>query len=76
MLGYQDRGAALPAEFAQRIVPGNNGMFQATVVSGGQIIGTWKRTGRGSAQTVLATPFTSFPDPVQAAIPRLYSAFP
>ncbi|MGH3775339.1 MAG: DNA glycosylase AlkZ-like family protein [Pseudonocardiaceae bacterium] len=30
MLGYQDRGAALPAEFAQRVVPGNNGMFQPT----------------------------------------------
>jgi hypothetical protein len=76
MLGYQDRGAALPAEFAQRIVPGNNGMFQSTVVADGKIIGTWKRTGRGAKQTVLATPFTSFPNTVHDAITRLYDALP
>ena len=33
VLGYQDRRAALPAEFADRIVPGGNGMFRPTVVS-------------------------------------------
>ncbi|MGH3881871.1 MAG: winged helix DNA-binding domain-containing protein [Pseudonocardiaceae bacterium] len=76
MLGYQDRGAALPAEFAQRVVPGNNGMFQPTVVADGEIIGTWKRTGRGSKKVVLATPFTSFSSTVQEAVPRLYDAFP
>ncbi len=76
MLGYQDRGAALPAEFAQRIVPGNNGMFLPTVIADGEVIGTWKRTGRGPKQAVLATPFTSFSNPVQHAIPRLYNALP
>lgn len=76
MLGYQDRGAALPAEFAQRVVPGNNGMFQSTVIADGQVIGTWKRTGRGAKQTVLATPFTSFSDTVQDTVPRLYDALP
>ena len=40
MLGYQDRGAALPAEFIQRIVPGNNGMFQPTVIADGEVVGT------------------------------------
>jgi hypothetical protein len=76
ILGYQDRGAALPAEFAQRVVPGNNGMFQSTVIADGEIIGTWKRTGRGSKQTVLATPFTSFSSTVHDAVPRLYDALP
>ncbi|MGH3798452.1 MAG: DNA glycosylase AlkZ-like family protein, partial [Pseudonocardiaceae bacterium] len=76
LLGYQDRGAALPREFAQRIVPGNNGMFQPTVIADGQVIGTWKRTGRGAEQTVLATPFTSFSSTVHDAIPRLYDALP
>lgn len=76
MLGYQDRGAALPAEFAKRIVPGNNGVFQPTVVAGGQVVGTWRRTGRGSKQAVLATPFTTFSSEVQDAIPRLYEALP
>lgn len=76
MLGYQDRGAALPAEFAQRIVPGNNGMFHPTVIADGEVIGTWKRTGRGANQTVLATPFTSFSSTVHDAVPRLYDALP
>ncbi|MGH3906920.1 MAG: winged helix DNA-binding domain-containing protein [Pseudonocardiaceae bacterium] len=76
LLGYQDRGAALPAAFAQRVVPGNNGMFQSTVIADGEVIGTWKRTGRGAKQTVLATPFTSFSDTVQDAIPPLYDALP
>lgn len=76
MLGYQDRGAALPAEFAQRVVPGNNGMFQPTVVADGEVIGIWKRTGRGSKKTVLATPFTSFSSMVQDAVPRLCDALP
>ncbi len=76
MLGYQDRGAALPAEFAQRIVPGNNGMFQPIVIADGEVVGTWKRTGRGSKQTVAATPFTSFSSTVQDTIPLLYDTLP
>ena len=76
VLGYQDRGAALPAEFAERVVPGNNGMFAPTVVAGGRVIGTWKRAGRGAGQTALATPFTSFSPTVQDAIPRRYRALP
>lgn len=72
MLGYQSRGIALPAEFAQRIVPGNNGMFLATVVAAGQVVGTWKR----NKKTVLAAPFTSFTDKVQHAVERAYSALP
>lgn len=75
VLGYGDRGAALPAEFAQRIVPGNNGMFKPTVVEAGQIVGTWKRTGRRK-QPVTATPFTAFSPAVADAIPELYAALP
>lgn len=53
MLGYRDRSAALLLEHNERIVPGGNGMFFSTVVSDGQVIGTWKRTAR-KAGTVLA----------------------
>lgn len=74
MLGYQDRSAALPAEFAARIVPGGNGMFQATVVEAGQVVGTWKRTGRGPRQTVLATPFTAFSAGITDEFLSLYQA--
>ena len=44
VLGYQDRHAQLGEGWMQRIVPGGNGMFLPTVVSNGEIVGTWKRT--------------------------------
>jgi hypothetical protein len=76
VLGYGDRSAVVPAEFAQRIVPGNNGMFRATVVYRGQIVGTWKWTGRGVKRTVEVDPFTAFPKKVAAAIPKAAAALP
>lgn len=76
ILGYADRGAALGAEFANRIVPGANGVFRPTVVSAGQVVGTWKHTGRGARRTVSATAFTSFPDAVAEAIPQVHATLP
>ncbi|MDP9020750.1 MAG: winged helix DNA-binding domain-containing protein [Actinomycetota bacterium] len=76
ILGYQDRRATVPAELADRIVPGANGMFRPTVVSDGQVVGTWKHTGRGAKRTVEATPFSSFPEWVAEAIPQVYAGLP
>ena len=76
LLGYGDRSASLPAEFAAQIVPGGNGMFRPTVVADGQVVGTWRTVGRGSARTVEATPFTTFSAKVAAAIPRRHAALP
>jgi hypothetical protein len=76
ILGYADRGAVLPTEFADRIVPGGNGMFRPTVVSDGQVVGTWKHTGRGAKRTVVATPFVAFPDEVAETIPEVYATLP
>jgi hypothetical protein len=76
MLGYGDRTAALPAQFADRIVPGGNGMFRSTVVCAGQVVGTWVRTGRGPGRTLQATAFTQFSKEVEAALPRLYDLLP
>jgi hypothetical protein len=74
VLGYGDRGAVLAPEFADRIVPGGNGMFRPTVVSDGRITGTWRYTGSGARRTVTAEPFTVFPDDVLAALPQLGTA--
>lgn len=52
LLGYSDRSGALPPEFAQRIVPGNNGMFLPTAIVGGQVVGTWKRRDSARKSTV------------------------
>jgi hypothetical protein len=68
VLGYRDRTTILAPEFAERIVPGNNGMFRPTVVLDGQIVGTWQWTGRGAKRTVTATPFTGFSSAVTADI--------
>lgn len=46
LLGYTDRAPQLPPEHFDRIVPGRNGMFLATVVEGGRVRGTWKRGAR------------------------------
>ena len=76
MLGYQDRSAALPGEWAERIIPGNNGMFQPTVIAQGRVVGTWKRTGRGAKQTLNATAFTEFAEAVESDLPTLFAALP
>jgi hypothetical protein len=44
LLGYKDRSRMVADEHKQAIIPGNNGMFQATVVRAGRVVATWKRT--------------------------------
>ncbi|WP_091563346.1 winged helix DNA-binding domain-containing protein [Arthrobacter sp. ok362] len=51
LLGYTDRSLVLPPEHADKIVPGGNGVFKKTIVSGGQVIGTWARAGIGKTGT-------------------------
>jgi hypothetical protein len=76
VLGYGDRTAVVPAEFAARIVPGSNGIFRATVVHRGQVVAVWRWNGRGAKRTVSVEPFTELPDVVAAAIPGLAASLP
>ena len=62
LIGYKDRGAVLAAEHAHRIVPGNNGIFQPTIVVDGRIVGTWKRKLKKTAIEVTFHPFTQLGD--------------
>ncbi|MEP6478767.1 MAG: winged helix DNA-binding domain-containing protein [Rhodoglobus sp.] len=71
LLGYQDRSAALPQEYADRIVPGNNGVFQPTIVSNGRVVGTWRRTEK--AKAVLVEP-QSFDVPTKKTTAGVASA--
>jgi hypothetical protein len=57
LLGYQDRTPVLAPEFADRIVPGANGIFKPLIVSQGRIAGTWRRTANGTRVTIEAQPF-------------------
>jgi hypothetical protein len=75
-LGYGDRSAVLDPRFADRIVPGGNGMFRPTVVSDGRILGTWKYTGTGARRTVTTIPFETFPRDVEARIADAIARLP
>ncbi|RGE20061.1 winged helix DNA-binding domain-containing protein [Leucobacter sp. wl10] len=46
LLGYAVRDAQLAPEHFERIVPGRNGVFLATVVHRGRVAGTWRRNAR------------------------------
>jgi Winged helix DNA-binding domain len=59
LLGYQDRGAPLSSELSNAIVPGNNGIFQPTIVVDGEIVGTWRLT--KSAKQKVVEPFVHLP---------------
>ncbi len=66
----------MPPEYADRLAPGANGMFRSTVVSAGEVVGTWKHVGRGANRMVEATPFEVFADDVAEAIPQVYAGLP
>ncbi|WP_166785451.1 winged helix DNA-binding domain-containing protein [Cryobacterium cryoconiti] len=67
LLGYQDRSQALPAEAARLVVPGKNGIFLPIIVSGGQVIGTWRRAVRRNEVAVTAEPFVPLDDAAKQA---------
>lgn len=62
VIGYQDRSAVLADEYAGKIVPGNNGIFQPMIVAGGQVIGTWKRKLKRKTMDVTLHPFVPLGD--------------
>lgn len=57
LLGYSDRSAQVAAENSERVVPGSNGMFMSTIVSNGEVIGTWRRTIAPKTVTIESLPF-------------------
>ncbi len=56
LLGYKDRSLMLDPQHMQAVVPGGNGVFQATLVRDGRVIGTWKRTTGATRTVVTVTP--------------------
>jgi len=57
LLGYTDREAVLDQANFERIVPGRNGMFRATVVEDGRVVGVWTRTARAKSTRIQVEPF-------------------
>lgn len=68
MLGYKDRSAILEPIHAQKIVPGNNGIFNPTLVIEGKVVGVWKRTFKKDAVIVTVSPFDTLSETYHPAI--------
>jgi hypothetical protein len=56
LLGWRDRGFAVPAAHARRVHPGG-GILRATATADGRVVGTWKARRRGGRLTVELEPF-------------------
>jgi hypothetical protein len=70
LLGYADRSAQLDPRYADRVVPGGNGMFLPMAVVRGRVVGTWTRTERSRDVRVTVRPFV----PIDAAAVRALDA--
>ena len=75
LLGYADRSAVLDPQYANHIVPGGNGIFYPTIVSKGQIVGTWQRTFKKGAVVITAQPFTTLQSDEQEAFAHAAERF-
>ena len=52
LLGFKDRSLMVDAAGMEAVIPGKNGIFRATIVREGRVVGTWKRTIGAKAVTV------------------------
>ena len=68
ILGYGTRWMTIPNEHAEELVPGNNGVFRKSIISGGTAVGFW-RPGRKQPTVEL------FNQPTPAFERRLAKAF-
>jgi hypothetical protein len=75
LLGYQDRLAPLAPEHSQRTVPGNNGIFLPTIVAGGRVVGTWRRTPRSKATIIAPEHFETASDAQHSAFARAAAGY-
>ena len=76
VLGYADRTCTVPAAFSDFLVPGGNGVFRPTVLTGGRAVATWRTTGRGARRSVQVEPFTELTPEVLAAAEAAWSELP
>ncbi|MEU7803181.1 winged helix DNA-binding domain-containing protein [Micromonospora arborensis] len=70
LLGYRDRTLMLDPAHQAAVVPGNNGIFQATVVRAGRVVGVWKRKIGRTAVTVTIQPLTTLDAATRALVER------
>ncbi|HJE50631.1 MAG TPA: winged helix DNA-binding domain-containing protein [Tessaracoccus flavescens] len=76
ILGYQDRLFAMNAEEHTKLVPGNNGVFQKSVVVGGRVRGLWRRGGRPGKRALAVDGFAGLTDAAEKKLGKLFDEFP
>jgi hypothetical protein len=57
------------------VIPGKNGVFRATLVRDGRVVGTWKRTLTASTVTVEVTPLVRLSKADRAAAELAWEGF-
>jgi len=70
LLGYTDRSAPLAGAPLETVVPGSNGMFLATIVHNGEIVGTWRREQSSKGVRVSPAPFRELGAAQEAGVAR------
>ncbi|WP_088997544.1 winged helix DNA-binding domain-containing protein [Micromonospora echinaurantiaca] len=75
LLGYRDRSLMVDPAHVKAIVPGGNGVFQATIVRAGRVVGTWKRTLDPTRVTVTVHPLVPLTERVRARVERALTGY-
>ncbi|SCG65331.1 winged helix DNA-binding domain-containing protein [Micromonospora inositola] len=75
LLGFKDRALMLDRAHLPAVVPGGNGVFQATVVRGGRVVGTWKRTIGKTRVTVTVQPLTPLAGATRARVEEALNGY-
>lgn len=76
ILGYADRLFAMTQDQHTLLVPGNNGVFKPSVVTGGQVKGIWRRGGRPGKRRLEVAAFDELSPTVLKRLETLFLAFP
>ena len=59
MLGYSEAERAIDPAHHAAVVPGNNGIFKATVIDRGRVVALWERKPMAKAVRVTVTPLAT-----------------
>lgn len=70
LLGYADRSAPLAGAPLDMVAPGSNGLFLATIVANGEVVGTWRREEKARGVTVSPAPFRELTAAQQAGVAK------
>ncbi|PKQ27285.1 MAG: winged helix DNA-binding domain-containing protein [Actinobacteria bacterium HGW-Actinobacteria-4] len=75
LLGYGDRSLFVTPEQMEAVIPGKNGVFQATIVQDGRVAGIWKRTLKPKVVAAHATDLVGMNTRERMAVEAAFDSF-